>query len=155
MVDCDLSNCSGEIPHAELMRSVARRVSDGRMLGLVKAWLEMQVEEGDGKHSANRAHRGREATSQGAPISTLLSERSDKTGILTVMGTCFLPISLKVNDPSSAFSHECWRAQVAAGIAGNSSCTSLNMPLRRLGRRHLSSESSLSVRSACRNISVV
>ena len=45
VVDCDLSNCFGEIPHAELMRSVTRRVSDGRMLGLIKAWLEMPVEE--------------------------------------------------------------------------------------------------------------
>ena len=31
VVDADLSNYFGEIPHAELMRSVARRVSDGRM----------------------------------------------------------------------------------------------------------------------------
>ena len=43
VVDADLSNYFGEMPHAELMRSVARRVSDGRMLGLVKAWLEMPV----------------------------------------------------------------------------------------------------------------
>ena len=33
VVDADLSNYFGEIPHAELMRSVARRVSDGRLLG--------------------------------------------------------------------------------------------------------------------------
>ena len=36
----DVSNYFGEIPHAELMRSVARRVSDGRLLGWIKAWLE-------------------------------------------------------------------------------------------------------------------
>ena len=35
-----LSNYFGEIPHAELMRSVARRVSDGRLLGWIKAWLD-------------------------------------------------------------------------------------------------------------------
>ena len=34
--DPDLSNYFGEIPHAELMRSIARRVSDGRVLGWVK-----------------------------------------------------------------------------------------------------------------------
>ncbi|MDE0307974.1 MAG: reverse transcriptase domain-containing protein, partial [Albidovulum sp.] len=34
VVDCDLSNYFGEIPHAEPVKSVARRVSDGRMLGL-------------------------------------------------------------------------------------------------------------------------
>ena len=49
VVDADLSNYFGEIPHAELMRSVARRVSDGRMLGWIKAWLEMAVVEDDGK----------------------------------------------------------------------------------------------------------
>ena len=37
VVDADLSNYFGEIPHAELMKSIARRVSDGRMLGLSKA----------------------------------------------------------------------------------------------------------------------
>ena len=35
VVDADLSNYFGEIPHAELMKSIARRVSDGRMLGLI------------------------------------------------------------------------------------------------------------------------
>ena len=34
VVDGDLSNYFGEIPHAELIRSIARRVSDGRMLKL-------------------------------------------------------------------------------------------------------------------------
>ena len=76
VVDCDLSNYFGEIPHAELMRSVARRVSDGRMLGLIKAWLEMPVEEDDGEgggRRTNRARRQRKGTPQGAPISVLLS----------------------------------------------------------------------------------
>ena len=62
VVDCDLSNYFGEIPHAELMKSLARRVSDGRMLGLIKAWLEMPVEGDDGeggKRRTNRARRGR------------------------------------------------------------------------------------------------
>ncbi len=49
VVDGDLSNYFGEIPHAELMKSLARRVSDGRMLKLIKAWLEMPVEEDDGQ----------------------------------------------------------------------------------------------------------
>ena len=54
VVDADLSNYFGEIPHAELMRSVARRVSDGRLLGWIKAWLEMPVEEDDGKGGKRR-----------------------------------------------------------------------------------------------------
>ena len=76
VVDADLSNYFGEIPHAELMKSIARRVSDGRMLGLIKAWLEMPVVEEDGKggmRRTNRARKERKGTPQGAPISPLLS----------------------------------------------------------------------------------
>ena len=76
VVDADLSNYFGEIPHAELMKSIARRVSDGRMLGLVKAWLEMPVVEEDGEggtRRTNRARKERKGTPQGAPISPLLS----------------------------------------------------------------------------------
>ena len=71
-----LSDYFGQIPHAELLKSVARRVSDGRMLGWVKAWLEMAVEEDDGKggtRRTDRARRERKGTPQGAPISPLLS----------------------------------------------------------------------------------
>ena len=76
IVDGDLSNYFGEIPHADLMKSVARRVSDGRTLGWIKLWLEMAVEEDDGKggkRRTNRARRERKGTPQGAPISPLLS----------------------------------------------------------------------------------
>ena len=76
VVDCDLSNYFGEIPHVELLKSVARRVSDGRMLGLIKAWLEMPVEEDDGeggRRRTNRARRERKGTPQGSPISPLVS----------------------------------------------------------------------------------
>ncbi len=78
-MDADLSDYFGQIPHAELMKSVARRVSDGRMLGWVKAWLEMAVEEDDGKggkRRTNRARRERKGTPQGAPISPLLSNHA-------------------------------------------------------------------------------
>ena len=76
VVDGDLSNYFGEIPHAELIKSVARRVSDGGMLGLIKAWLEMAVEEDDGKggkRRTNRARKERKGTPQGSPLSPLLS----------------------------------------------------------------------------------
>jgi len=76
VVDADLTNYFGEIPHADLLRSIARRVSDGRLLGWVKAWLEMAVEEDDGRggrRRTNRARRERKGTPQGAPISPLLS----------------------------------------------------------------------------------
>ena len=76
VVDCDLSNYFGEIPHAELLKSFARRISDGRMLKLIKAWLEMPVEEDDGKggkRRTNRACKERKGTPQGAPTSPLAS----------------------------------------------------------------------------------
>ncbi len=76
VVDCDLADYFGQIPHAELMKCFARRISDGRMLKLLKAWLEMAVEEDDGKggkRRTNRARRERKGTPQGAPISPLAS----------------------------------------------------------------------------------
>jgi group II intron reverse transcriptase/maturase len=76
VVDADLAEFFGQIPHAELLKSVARRVSDGRMLGWVKAWLEMAVEQDDGeggKRRTNRARRERKGTPQGSPVSPLLS----------------------------------------------------------------------------------
>ena len=75
-VDGDLSNCFGEIPHAELCQSVVRPVSDGLLLGRIKRWLEMAVVEGDGKggkRRTKRVRRERRGAPQGAPISPLLS----------------------------------------------------------------------------------
>jgi RNA-directed DNA polymerase len=47
IVDADLSSDFDSVPHAELMRSVARRVVDGAMLHLIKMWLEAPVDETD------------------------------------------------------------------------------------------------------------
>jgi len=76
VVDADLSGYFDSIPHAELMKSVARRVSDRRLLALVKAWLEMPVEECDERGSQQRTTRNRDegrGTPQGAPLSPLLA----------------------------------------------------------------------------------
>ena len=76
VVDADLSDYFGQIPNNELMRSIARRVSDGRVLGWIKAWLEMAVEEDDGhggRRRTNRARRERKGIQQGSPISPLFS----------------------------------------------------------------------------------
>src|SRR5436305_10420696 len=76
VIDADLSGYFDSIPHAELMKSVARRVSDRRLLGLIKAWLEMPVEETDERGNTSRTTRHRDegkGTPQGAPLSPLLS----------------------------------------------------------------------------------
>ena len=76
VVDADLSSYFDTIPQAELMKSIARRVSDGAMLALIKSWLEMAVEEDDGKGGKRRTTLNRDngrGTPQGAPISPLLA----------------------------------------------------------------------------------
>ena len=51
VVDADLSKYFDTIPHHELMQSIARRIVDRDMLGLIKQWLTAPVEttDGDGK----------------------------------------------------------------------------------------------------------
>src|SRR5205807_1437339 len=76
IVDADLSSYFDSVPHAELMRSVARRVVDGAMLHLIKMWLEAPVEETDERGNKRRSTRNRDegrGTPQGSPISPLLS----------------------------------------------------------------------------------
>jgi RNA-directed DNA polymerase len=76
VVDADLSGYFDSIPHADLMKSVSRRVSDGAMLHLVKMWLDAPVEETDERGRKHRTTRNRDTgrgTPQGAPISPLLS----------------------------------------------------------------------------------
>ena len=47
VVDADLSGYFDTIPHAELMRLVKGRVSDGSVLGLIKGWLRAPIVEED------------------------------------------------------------------------------------------------------------
>ena len=76
IVDADLSSYFDSVPHAELLKSVARRVVDGAMRHLIKMWLEAPVEETDERGNKRRSTRNRDegrGTAQGSPISPLLS----------------------------------------------------------------------------------
>src|ERR1035441_8090099 len=54
VVDADLADYFGSIPHADLMRSEERRVVDSRVLHLIKMWLECAVEETDDRGRKKR-----------------------------------------------------------------------------------------------------
>lgn len=75
VVDADLSKYFDTIPHAALMKSVARRISDAKMLRLIKMWLKAPVEETDdrGRKSITGGQRSKVGTPQGGVISPLLA----------------------------------------------------------------------------------
>ena len=76
VVDADLSDYFGSIPHAELLKSVARRVVDRRILHLIKQWLECSVEETDDRGRKKRTTEARDTRRgipQGSPVSPLLA----------------------------------------------------------------------------------
>ncbi len=81
VVDADLSMYFDLIPHRDLMRSVARRIVDRRVLRLIKLWLKAPVEErdGDGTRRMTGGKGSRCGTPQGgvvAPPTTLPNSRS-------------------------------------------------------------------------------
>ncbi|WP_309297555.1 reverse transcriptase domain-containing protein, partial [Caballeronia novacaledonica] len=76
VVDADLADYFGSIPHAELMLSLTRRIVDRRVLHLIRMWLECPVEETDirgRKKRTTEAKDSRRGIPQGSPISPLLA----------------------------------------------------------------------------------
>ena len=76
VVDADLADYFGSIPHAELMLSLARRIVDRRVLHLIKMWLECAVEETDDRGRKTRTTEAKDSERgipQGSPISPLLA----------------------------------------------------------------------------------
>ncbi|MCP4284510.1 MAG: group II intron reverse transcriptase/maturase, partial [Gammaproteobacteria bacterium] len=70
VVDADLSDYFGSIPHADLLKSLARRIIDRRVLHLIKQWLECSVEETDKRGRKRRttvAKDSRCGIPQGSP----------------------------------------------------------------------------------------
>jgi group II intron reverse transcriptase/maturase len=75
IIEGDLAGYFDSIPHAELLKSVARRVSDRHMLHLIKMWLDAPVEEDDGKGGKKRTTPTKDSgrgVPQGSPLSPLL-----------------------------------------------------------------------------------
>ena len=76
VVDADLADYFGSIPHTELMLSLARRIQDKHVLHLIKMWLECAVEETDDRGRKTRTTQARDkgrGIPQGSPISPLLA----------------------------------------------------------------------------------
>jgi group II intron reverse transcriptase/maturase len=72
IIDADLTKYFDTIPHRGLMRMVAKRVSDGSILRLIKSWLRAPVVEED-KDGTKRVIPNRRGTPQGGVISPLLA----------------------------------------------------------------------------------
>ncbi len=75
IVDGDLKDYFTSIPHGDLMKSISRRISDGKLLGLLKSLCELPVIEKSRKGpiqttQSKNEHRG---VPQGSPLSPLLS----------------------------------------------------------------------------------
>jgi hypothetical protein len=69
LLDPDLTDYFGSILHADLLKSLARRIVDRRMLHLIRMWLECPVEETDehGRKTRTSEARDSAAASRKAP----------------------------------------------------------------------------------------
>ena len=110
VVDADLADYFGSIPHAELMKSVARRIVDRRVLHLIKMWLECPVEETDERGRKTRTTEARDkrrGIPQGSPISPLLANLYmrrfvlgwKKLGLEQSLGTSHRHLRRRPRDP--------------------------------------------------------
>jgi group II intron reverse transcriptase/maturase len=67
VIDADIQGFFDNIPHDKLLRSIARRVSDGKMMRLIKLFLKAPIREDDNERKPKKG------TPQGGVISPLLA----------------------------------------------------------------------------------
>ena len=73
VVDADLSKYFDTIPHRELLKQVKRRVSDGAILKLIRAWLRAPIVEENADSGKKKNLPNKRGTPQGGVISPLLA----------------------------------------------------------------------------------
>ena len=89
VIDADLSDYFGSIPHGELLRCVSRRVSDGKVLELIRLWLDTPVTE---------VIEGREVRSTVARDFVILCPKGKGEQSMAVMQTIMRKLGLTVNE---------------------------------------------------------
>jgi RNA-directed DNA polymerase len=140
VVDADLSRYFDSIPHGELLKSVARRIVDRRVLRLIKLWLKAPIEEGGDGDRSRRIGGGKSntrGTPQGGVASPLLANiymnRFLKYWRLTGRGEAFCAHVIAYADDFVILSRGCaaealaWTKAVMTrlGLALNEGKTSL------------------------------
>jgi RNA-directed DNA polymerase len=76
VVDADLRDYFTSIPHAPLMRSLSRRIADGRLLHTIKGWLTAPVVEVIGGRPVQTTEARR--TKRGTPQGGVITPRTQK-----------------------------------------------------------------------------
>jgi group II intron reverse transcriptase/maturase len=69
--DADLSKYFDTIPHDKLMIALKERISDPRVIDLIKQWLQVPIVEEDGRYTGGK--KSKQGTPQGGVISPLLA----------------------------------------------------------------------------------
>ncbi|MGH9381534.1 MAG: group II intron reverse transcriptase/maturase, partial [Thermoanaerobaculia bacterium] len=75
VVDADIAQYFDTIPHGYLLKAVARRIADGKILRLIKLWLKSPVDEQDdsGRWRKTGGKKSKQGVPQGGVISPLLA----------------------------------------------------------------------------------
>lgn len=75
VVDADIAQYFDRIPHGDLLRSVACRIADGKILRLLKLWLKSPVDEQDasGRRRRTGGKKSKRGIPQGGVVSPLLA----------------------------------------------------------------------------------